>query len=511
MRKIWLWCSNWLATYCNEKLSGWIDDGLNDKSRRSNAIKLTRQDGRIHEFVEFLYRKKSYIKFINHHSCGWLRLDKLTPVTKRTILVYSLSYAVVSIICIILTAMVVITMVLPLLLNDKNEFSSGNFVSFLSALGTTLAALYAAKSAREMVVANRINQHNSKAESMDRRFATLLEQHNNYLTVINAELSKDEMSLFSSAHLQSLTLKQSLKLLRGENDRIVIDGRLFILNENGRVDVSDEDVCEKDRENAQRIITNCNDFAKNNLSPYMRILYHLLKTVKKEYGDNNYWSNNIEKEYTNIVRSIIPNDLLLIIALNSVDFYHERLDFKKIMADKMSAKIYNDYYKFFALLRRYSFFEHLNLPDEMDKINYKFQVNQFSRRELKRFEISSGEISLLETGNGKKVYVIRDSGLYAFPELIYAFSQALKEESSLAVLFAFYDLGRRNTARKILQEKFIHALDYAFKRQKETPEEGQQTKKTVMMIGISVNYEVAEVYVSTAVLDGSLFGDIPIN
>lgn len=57
------------------------------------------------------------------------------------------------------------------------------------------------------------------------------------------------------------------------------------------------------------------------ISPYMRILYHLLKHI-----DDNYYENGLEglvliqkkKEYTSPLRSLIRNDVLYLVALNSI-------------------------------------------------------------------------------------------------------------------------------------------------------------------------------------------------
>jgi len=57
------------------------------------------------------------------------------------------------------------------------------------------------------------------------------------------------------------------------------------------------------------------------LSPYMRILYHTLKTIKEELPiiDKTDHVGEIknQKRYTSLVRSFIPNDILFLVACNA--------------------------------------------------------------------------------------------------------------------------------------------------------------------------------------------------
>lgn len=64
------------------------------------------------------------------------------------------------------------------------------------------------------------------------------------------------------------------------------------------------------------LINKNNNFSKNILSPYMRIIYHLLKASKE-----NSSTKEDMKKYTNIVRSIILYDILMLIAINAMYFY----------------------------------------------------------------------------------------------------------------------------------------------------------------------------------------------
>lgn len=57
-------------------------------------------------------------------------------------------------------------------------------------------------------------------------------------------------------------------------------------------------------------INAANHFAKNTLSPYIRILYHTLKVVNEHHAENTSDMTLRAKQYTNTVRSVISNDVL---------------------------------------------------------------------------------------------------------------------------------------------------------------------------------------------------------
>ncbi|MDY3695766.1 MAG: putative phage abortive infection protein [Proteus mirabilis] len=77
-------------------------------------------------------------------------------------------------------------------------------------------------------------------------------------------------------------------------------------------------------------------------SPYMRVLYHILKNIDGEFK-NNY---SEAKKNTSLVRSLIRNDILYYIAINS-------------LSDKNTS-----FQNYRYLLKKYNFFEHLNIYDE---------------------------------------------------------------------------------------------------------------------------------------------------
>jgi hypothetical protein len=78
------------------------------------------------------------------------------------------------------------------------------------------------------------------------------------------------------------------------------------------------------------------------VSPYMRVLYHLLRHISMYYDDNA--STKDKKMYSSTVRSLIRNDVLFLIAVNS----------SYVIKDNKE----NDYGKYQKLLREFDFFEH---------------------------------------------------------------------------------------------------------------------------------------------------------
>lgn len=106
-----------------------------------------------------------------------------------------------------------------------------------------------------------------------------------------------------------------------------------------------------------------------NLSPYMRILYHTLKTIRTEFpsssNDKQYDSISLQKKYSSLVRSFIPNDVLYTIAINSSLF-----DEKKTSIPNSSQ--YEYYYK---MLVDYDFFEHLIIKSE-NKLHLKKEIHE---------------------------------------------------------------------------------------------------------------------------------------
>lgn len=79
------------------------------------------------------------------------------------------------------------------------------------------------------------------------------------------------------------------------------------------------------------------------ISPYMRVLYHLLRHIYYNYYVENAPVEG-KKQYASLVRSLIGNDVLFLVAVNS----------SYIVEDGKE----NDYAKYHFLLKEFDFFEH---------------------------------------------------------------------------------------------------------------------------------------------------------
>lgn len=105
------------------------------------------------------------------------------------------------------------------------------------------------------------------------------------------------------------------------------------------------------------------------LSPYMRLLHHTLKTIRhdeqrKRTPDNGQPAN---KKYASLVRSFIPDNLLKLVAINTLITNN---GYQRI-------KDYQDYQRFNANLRHYAFFEHLSMRNRdinVKKLTEKLQT-----------------------------------------------------------------------------------------------------------------------------------------
>lgn len=273
---------------------------------------------------------------------------------------------------------------------------------------------------------NRVNnQERDRIGSFEKKFSLLLEEHNIYLN----RLTESKNTLYQINYILNCSGYESLSIIRGVAKIFVFEGvkyyysdGLLLVNidawvDNGKtrifysptseeieeyelnplvpngglyasenaifyydyrfdklIDYNSENNYErfmkiaKDRiESASRIvpkiIIKSNRTSKNILSPYMRIVYHLLKASKEN-------TNNKEdmKKYTNIIRSVIPYDILMLIAINAMYFYkshgESRNEIKRWSdlfhdQDEPYYSVFNDYYKYYQLLIDCDFFEHL--------------------------------------------------------------------------------------------------------------------------------------------------------
>lgn len=90
------------------------------------------------------------------------------------------------------------------------------------------------------------------------------------------------------------------------------------------------------------------------LSPYMRILYHTLKSIKEELPITDKLDDDdvikMQKRYTSLVRSFIPNDILFLVACNA-----SIVDGKIFEINDSESYLYYN-----SMLKDFDFFEHLN-------------------------------------------------------------------------------------------------------------------------------------------------------
>ncbi|MEX3024808.1 hypothetical protein [Proteus sp. STS61-E] len=118
-------------------------------------------------------------------------------------------------------------------------------------------------------------------------------------------------------------------------------------------------------------------------SPYMRMLFRVLKHCAENFymqGDSDEVIKE-KKKYTSIVRSVIRNDVLYFVAINS----------------KNENNIFEDYRKY---LEDFDFFEHLNVNDIGDTI--LFSTSEFYEQPYDSKDYSENKINLFISNVIKK-------------------------------------------------------------------------------------------------------------
>lgn len=156
------------------------------------------------------------------------------------------------------------------------------------------AALRAVKTSENALEETRANY---RMDAFNQRFSLLLTQHNTYLEKVNTYVRTDSGWSFIKKLFDSKKHYEAFDAMSGH-------------------------------------IT---------LSPYMRILYHTLKFIEEDFFGS---KDDIvgRKKYTSLIRSLISNDVLFLIAVNSIYIRNEGAC--------------NQYYKYQYLLQRFDFFEH---------------------------------------------------------------------------------------------------------------------------------------------------------
>lgn len=325
-------------------------------------------------------------------------------------------------------------------------------VAFIGVTVTAVICYLTSKSVQEVIKSNKANQeHNeskNRKDTFEKQFSLLLAEHNTYLN----KLIQTKNRLYSPGIILNNTGIDTLAIIRGiakgytdnENTFVYHDLELllkidiyfdenkgftfverhgythiseiskfknveFFLSEKGclyqgynRVIFTESYIFNETElltlmlikseiftENKTQVLVNLeknNLTSKNILSPYMRIIYHILKLAEKN-------TNSIEemKSYTNIIRSVIPYDILILVAVNSMFFYRVKVDgspdrssWIDFMINKSTPlqRVTNDYLKYFNLLMTCDFFEHLTLDynEIMEKakwVSIDFNIKPF--------------------------------------------------------------------------------------------------------------------------------------
>ncbi|MCW0330602.1 putative phage abortive infection protein [Pantoea ananatis] len=136
------------------------------------------------------------------------------------------------------------------------------------------------------------------------------------------------------------------------------------------------------------------------LSPYMRLLHHTLKTIRHDEQRKRTPGNGqpANKKYASLVRSFIPDNLLKLVAINTLITNN---GYPRIMD-------YQDYKGYNANLRHYAFFEHLsmrnrniNVKQLTEKLRITFRDSLclllMNQAKLKGYYESSGHFGSQET------------------------------------------------------------------------------------------------------------------
>lgn len=147
-------------------------------------------------------------------------------------------------------------------------------------------------------------------------------------------------------------------------------------------------------------------YQNHNFSPYMRTLFHILKFINDDFYKRSLFNelsfNKEKKKYSSLIRSLIRNDVLYFVALNSLN---------------------NDdsFNKYKELLRRFHFFEHLIVDDISDRTIFKSDY------------IISGYKSIIDNYLVKTIEKYIDDNVYL--NVIYKSGNIKNNEITLEVTF----------------------------------------------------------------------------
>lgn len=185
----------------------------------------------------------------------------------------------------------------------------GTALTPIAVIFTAIAAIAASKSTAVSQRALELAEKNSKRDDFNRHFTLLLEQHNLQLDIVKGFLDSEEGKKFYESLRNNITLKEANALMHGHSI----------------------------------------------ISPYMRVLYHLLKHIKNFQASTNSPFTK-KNEYSSLVRSLIRNDVLYLVALNSC--YTGKIDGEE-----------GQYNQYQSMLHLFFFFEHAKFYKEISNEN----------------------------------------------------------------------------------------------------------------------------------------------
>lgn len=176
-------------------------------------------------------------------------------------------------------------------------------VTTIGVLFSTLAAFFTARAAVATRNSTKVSeaallhtQNTSRRDEFISQYTILLEQHKEQLNVVKSYLGTEEGIKLLDGLIKGTDHLSAFKKLQGHNI----------------------------------------------VSPYMRVLYHLLRHINVHYVENA--TTQDKKLYSSTVRSLIRNDVLFLVAVNASYVFEDNKE--------------NDYGKYQRLLRKFDFFEH---------------------------------------------------------------------------------------------------------------------------------------------------------
>lgn len=181
----------------------------------------------------------------------------------------------------------------------ENITVAGTVVSTIAAIATAWAAAEARKGSRAAISAVEETRHATRRERFEQHYSLLLAQHAAYYEKLTAFLDGDGSNF----------LRQEMDSSRGINSAAL---KLY---------------------------------AHPVISPYMRVLYHLLKHINEDYYGH-YSDTKGRKKYSSLVRSLIRNDVLTLIALNG------------LMPGENNQGLDEDFRYYQHYLNKFEFFQH---------------------------------------------------------------------------------------------------------------------------------------------------------